>query len=153
MRNTGINKKLVVINPVRDEFRRAKRRAFLPPSTLSVLASLTPSDWDVALLDENIAAFEEEGQIEKIEGADMVGISVMTSEAHRAYEIADRVRKMGKTVVLGGYHITACPDEALEHADAVVVGRAESTRTFDPSRGCKVRATATRFRASTEFST
>ncbi len=120
-----IEKKLVVINPVRDEFRRAKRRAFLPPSTLSVLASLTPLDWDVALLDENIASFDEEGQIDKIRASDMVGISVMTSEAHRGYEIADRAREMGKTVVLGGYHITACPEEALEHADAIVIGRAE----------------------------
>jgi radical SAM superfamily enzyme YgiQ (UPF0313 family) len=134
-----IAKKLVVINPVQDGFRRAKRRAFLPPTTLSVIASLTPSDWDVSTLDENIASFDEPGQIDKIEGADLVGISIMTSEAHRGYQIADRARKMGKTVVLGGYHITACPEEALEHADAVVVGRAEAVweqvvRDFEQGR-------------------
>jgi radical SAM superfamily enzyme YgiQ (UPF0313 family) len=80
----------------------------------------------VKLLDENIAAYDEEGQLGKIRTADLVGISVMTSEAHRGYEIADRARQMGKTVVLGGYHISACPDEAAGHADALVIGRAEA---------------------------
>lgn len=118
-------KKLVVILPVRDKFRRAKRYAFLPPTTLSVLASLTPSDWEVEFIDENIAAYDEDQEFAKIRSSDLVAISVVTAEARRAYEISERAREIGKTVVLGGYHITACPEEAEEHADAIVVGRAE----------------------------
>lgn len=93
--------------------------------TLSVLASLTPSDWDVEFLDENIAAYDEEQELAKVRSADLIAISVVTAEAARAYGMADHIRKMGKTVVLGGYHITACPEEALEHVDTIVVGRAE----------------------------
>jgi radical SAM superfamily enzyme YgiQ (UPF0313 family) len=49
----------------------------------------------------------------------------MTIQARRAYEIADAYRRAGKTVVLGGIHPSVQPDEALQHADAVVVGEAE----------------------------
>jgi radical SAM superfamily enzyme YgiQ (UPF0313 family) len=56
---------------------------------------------------------------------DLVGITAMTHQAVRAYEIADRFREKGVTVVLGGMHPTVMPDEALAHADAVVVGEAE----------------------------
>jgi len=47
--------------------------------------------------------------------------------ALRAYEIADEFRKRGVTVVLGGNHPTALPEEAKQHADAVVIGEAEVT--------------------------
>ena len=55
----------------------------------------------------------------------LVGISAMTIQARRAYEVADGYRKAGKPVVLGGIHPSVRPDEALQHADAVVVGEAE----------------------------
>jgi radical SAM superfamily enzyme YgiQ (UPF0313 family) len=57
--------------------------------------------------------------------ADVVGISFMTYNAPRAYEIADRFRRTGKPVIVGGYHPTFVPQEAAEHADAVCVGEAE----------------------------
>ena len=56
---------------------------------------------------------------------DLVGITVMTELALRAYHIADTYRRKGVKVVMGGIHPTVLPDEALEHADAVVVGEAE----------------------------
>lgn len=57
---------------------------------------------------------------------DLAGISFMTMYAPRAYALADRIRKQrGLTVVLGGAHPTALPDEAIEHADCVVRGEAE----------------------------
>jgi len=57
---------------------------------------------------------------------DLVGISVMTMYAVRAYALADRLRKeRGLPVVLGGAHPTALPAEALDHADCVVRGEAE----------------------------
>ncbi len=58
--------------------------------------------------------------------ADLVGISVWTATAPWAYRFADACRAAGKRVVLGGIHATALPGEAMAHADAVVVGEAES---------------------------
>jgi len=56
---------------------------------------------------------------------DLVGITAMTSQADRAYQIADRFRASGVKVVMGGYHPTFLPHEAKEHSDAVVIGEAE----------------------------
>ena len=56
---------------------------------------------------------------------DVVAISAFTATAPRAYEIADKFRNLGTKVVLGGYHPTALPEEAKQHADAVVIGNAE----------------------------
>lgn len=58
--------------------------------------------------------------------ADLVGVSVWTATAPWAYRFADACRAAGKRVVLGGIHASACPEEAAAHADAVVVGEAES---------------------------
>jgi radical SAM superfamily enzyme YgiQ (UPF0313 family) len=59
------------------------------------------------------------------EECDVVGISCMTSNSYRGYRIADSFRGKGKIVIMGGVHPSLLPDEALEHADAVVVGEAE----------------------------
>lgn len=61
-----------------------------------------------------------------IKAADIVGITTTTSTAPRAYAYADLARAMGKTVVMGGPHVTYAPAEALEHADCVVKGEAET---------------------------
>ena len=58
--------------------------------------------------------------------ADVVAITAMTAQAVRAYEIADAFRSRGKTVVMGGFHASNLPEEALGHVDAVVVGEAEA---------------------------
>jgi radical SAM superfamily enzyme YgiQ (UPF0313 family) len=58
---------------------------------------------------------------------DLVGLTVITGTARRAYELADRFRGRGTAVVLGGPHVTLVPDDAAPHADAVVVGYAEDT--------------------------
>lgn len=58
--------------------------------------------------------------------ADLIGISFMTYNAPRAYEIADRFRgEKGKPVIVGGYHPTFMPEEAKQHANAVCIGEAE----------------------------
>jgi radical SAM superfamily enzyme YgiQ (UPF0313 family) len=56
---------------------------------------------------------------------DAVAISSFTAQIKEAYELADRYRTRGTTVLMGGLHVTAVPDEALEHADAIVIGEGE----------------------------
>lgn len=90
-----------------------------PPLSLLMLASSTPEDVEVSILDENLEIMNDEID------ADLVGITVMTPQALRAYEIADQLRKRGKKVVLGGFHVSHLPEEALNHADAVVIGEGD----------------------------
>jgi radical SAM superfamily enzyme YgiQ (UPF0313 family) len=98
----------------------AERRAvWFPKLSLPVIAAYTPEDWDVALVDEAVQ------DIDFDQPCDLVGLSVMTCYAPRAYEIATEFKKRGKTVVLGGVHPTYCPDEALRYCDVVVCGEAE----------------------------
>jgi radical SAM superfamily enzyme YgiQ (UPF0313 family) len=72
---------------------------------------------------------EEQGAIDwqEVSTADLVGISTVTSTAPRAYALADRVRGLGIPVVLGGPHVTYLPEEAIGHADYVMIGEAESS--------------------------
>ena len=57
--------------------------------------------------------------------SDLVGISVRTFNARRAYQIADEFRRRGTPVILGGHHVSLQPEEACQHADAVFLGEAE----------------------------
>lgn len=91
----------------------------MEPLTIAVLAGLTPPDVERELFDDRIELIDYTTQ------TDLVAISVETYTAARAYAIADRFRARGIPVVLGGYHATLLPDEAAEHADAVVVRNAE----------------------------
>ena len=99
-------------------FKRSLRYA---PLTLTTLAALVPEDLDVEITiqDEGVAPLELDFD------ADLVAISAITGTALRAYDIADRLRARGHTVVLGGVHPTLLPEEAADHADAVVAGYAE----------------------------
>ncbi len=90
-----------------------------PGLNLAILASITPSDIEVQIIDESVEPIDFESD------ADLIGITAMTNMAPAAYYIADKFRARGKTVVLGGVHVTVCPQEAAPHADAVVVGEAE----------------------------
>ncbi len=83
------------------------------------LTALTPSRHDIKVFDENIEEIDYECD------ADLVGITVRTMFANRAYEISDRFRKRGVRTVLGGIHASMCPEEALQHSDSVVIGEAE----------------------------
>lgn len=58
--------------------------------------------------------------------ADLIGVSFMTYNAPRAYQLGDKFRAMGKKVVFGGYHPTFLPEEAIQHADAICIGEAEN---------------------------
>ena len=93
------------------------------PLTLSTLAGLTGDLPDVQyrLVDGSVESIPLEARV------DLVGISVITGNAPRAYALADHYRRRGIPVVLGGVHVTLMPDEAAAHADAIVKGMAETT--------------------------
>ncbi|MCG3150434.1 MAG: hypothetical protein PCFJNLEI_03920 [Verrucomicrobiae bacterium] len=91
------------------------------PLTLTTLATLTPPDFDVELVDEGIQDVPLDIE------ADLIGMTVITGTAMRAYELADHFRRRGIPVVLGGPHVTLIPEDAQPHADAIVVGYAEDT--------------------------
>src|SRR6266542_4188226 len=101
-------------------FRKSLR---YQPLTLTTLAALMPSDLpcDLQLFDEGIQ------DVPLDLDADLIGLTVITGTARRAYELADHFRQRGVTVVLGGPHVTLIPDDATPRADAVVVGYAEDT--------------------------
>jgi len=92
----------------------------MPELTLPVLAALTPPDIEVIVTEEDIEDVTYKSHV------DLVGISLLTPFALRAYEIADEYRRRGVRVVLGGIHASALPEEAMRHADAVVIGEAEN---------------------------
>lgn len=95
-------------------------KTLAPPMCLPILASLTPPGVKIHLVDENVET------VDLAEPADLVAISCMTASAPRGYEIADAFRARGVPVVMGGMHPSALPQEAAEHADAVVIGEAEN---------------------------
>ncbi len=86
---------------------------------LPLLAALTPAGHTVRIIDE---AFAPDNINEEV---DLVAVTVMTDLALRAYQIGDTYRQRGVKVVMGGIHPTVLPGEALQHADAVVIGEAE----------------------------
>lgn len=96
------------------------RALYSPLAGLLAVATLIPEDqYEVVLTDENIEPIDFDLK------ADLVGISAMTSYVKRGYEIADDFRGRGIPVIMGGVHPSFMPMEALDHADAVVVGEAE----------------------------
>src|SRR6266404_5710604 len=119
--------KIVLISPKGPLYRHRggiwKKSLRYQPLTLTTLAALVPSEFaaDVQLFDEGIT------DVPLDLDADLIGLTVITGTAHRAYELADHFRKRGITVVLGGPHVTLIPDDAAPHADAIVVGYAEDS--------------------------
>ena len=111
--------KLVLINPSAMKFNLASQGFKAQPLNLAYLAAVTPSSWDVRIIDE---AFEEAPS--RLD-ATLVGITTLTATTNRAYELATMYRRQGLRVVLGGIHASMVPDEAEHFADSVVTGEAE----------------------------
>src|SRR2546427_8798614 len=119
-------RKLLLVDPYPREnpyhLGPSERKAiWFPKLSLPAIAAYTPEHWDVEIQDEAVREIDLEHP------ADLVGISVMTCYAPRAYQLADEFRKRGVPVVLGGVHPTYCPDEALQRCDAIVTGEAEDS--------------------------
>lgn len=112
------------------------RRGLFMPLNLAICAAVVPDGWDVEIIDENVTP---EPHAASAEGVDAVGIGAMTTQATRAYELADAYEALGVPVILGGIHPSALPDEALAHARIVCKGDAEATlpRALDDlAAGC-----------------
>ena len=98
------------------------RRFFITrPLGLLSLASVTPAEWKTTVVDENCIV----PSYSAMPRPDLVGISMMTPQAPRTYELASYFRNCGVPVVLGGMHATTRPEEAMEYADSVVKGEAD----------------------------
>ncbi len=118
------SRRIVLVNPKTNSFTTRpmyfNRALYSPLAGLVAVAALIPRDqYEVLLIDENIEPIDFDLE------ADLVGISAMTAYVRRGYEIADEFRRRGVPVVMGGVHPSFMPDEALGHADAVVIGEAE----------------------------
>ena len=113
--------KLLLITASSPEIRRIRRSRFLnfQQITMPYLAALTPPNWQVEHVDEEVTPVDLDAQ------ADLVGITFHTPSAAHAYELAGRFRTRGIPVVLGGPHVTLLPEEAAGHADSIFVGEAE----------------------------
>jgi len=86
---------------------------------IPTLASLTPDEHEIIVIDENIEDIDYSIDV------DLVGITVRTMFAKRAYYISETFQKKGVKTILGGIHPSMCPEEAGLHCDTVVVGEAE----------------------------
>ena len=122
--------RLCLVNPrnplvsLTGKSRWSKYRVWKPLGLLAV-AGLTPPEWEVTIVDENLNVPDYEA----LPRPDLVGITAFTSQVNRAYELAGEFRKRGVPVVMGGIHASMCLDEATGHVDSVVTGEAESVWT------------------------
>ncbi len=91
----------------------------MEPLSMATLSALTPPELDRAFYDDRL------DEIPYDEPTDLVALNAETYTAQRAYQIADRFRRRGVPVVLGGFHPTLVPDEAAGHADAILTGESE----------------------------
>jgi len=111
--------KLLLVSPSHRFGKKVLKTVKIPQLSLHILASLTPNGVDITVIDEEIR------EIDFSLDFDLVGISCMTATANRSYQLSDTYRQKGSKVVLGGIHPTILPQEAIQHADAVVIGEAE----------------------------
>jgi radical SAM superfamily enzyme YgiQ (UPF0313 family) len=113
--------KLLLVSPGWPKGRLWGELAFKFPSlSLATIAAATPAQWEVELADENMRPLDLGS------AAHLVALSAMTPQAPRAYQIADAFRGRGIPVVMGGFHASNLPQEALNHVDAVVLGEGET---------------------------
>jgi len=95
------------------------RRRTLIGLTLPYLAALTPKDWDVELVDEQVVDIDFDAPV------DLVAITTWTINSFRAYDISRKFRERGIPVIMGGPHTFFHSEEAIEHCDAVAIGEGE----------------------------
>lgn len=95
----------------------------MEPLMFAVLKALTPPDIETELLDDRVELIDYDTK------TDLVCITVETYTAKRSYKIAAKFRERGIPVIMGGYHVTLCPEEAEQYCDSVMIGNAETVWT------------------------
>jgi len=113
--------KILLVSPHGSRPRGFFARLTYPSLSLQQVAAITPPEHEVTIVDER---FED---IDFRPHYDVIGVSCLTYNSIRGYEVAARFRKQGAVVVFGGYHASLLPEEAKQHADVVVIGEAELT--------------------------
>lgn len=93
------------------------------PITLALLAAIVPKE-----LNAEVKIYDETAERIPLElEADIVAITCITGTASRCYKYADYFRSRGITVIMGGVHPSLMPQEAMEHADSIIVGLGENS--------------------------
>ena len=95
------------------------KKSLVPSLTMPYISALTPPEFDVEIIDDHVDEIDFKSDHE------LIGITCYYTQFKRAYRIADQFREQGKKVVMGGFHVSACPEEALSHSDCIVIGEAE----------------------------
>jgi radical SAM superfamily enzyme YgiQ (UPF0313 family) len=116
MRLYLINPSNPLVSIVNVKESRWNRYRVWKPLSLMVLAGLTPPEWEISIVDENLGVPDYPA----MRRPDLVGITAFTSQANRAYEVAAQFRNMGVPVVMGGIHATMCQDEVMERGNAAM---------------------------------
>ena len=101
-------------------FKEYKKYMGSPPQNIFSIAAATPSNVEIEMCDETMNM-----KVNFKSKADIIAIFMSTPDALRAYDIAKTFRKKGKTIVLGGLHASFMQEEALQHADSLLIGEAE----------------------------
>ena len=109
MRLYLINPSNPLVSIVNVKESRWNRYRVWKPLSLMVLAGLTPPEWEITIVDENLGVPDYPA----MPRPDLVGITAFTSQANRAYEVATHFRRLGVPVVMGGIHATMCLDEVM----------------------------------------
>lgn len=107
---------LPALEEAQNEYYRSIKYSLFPPLGLASLAGYIPEDHDVTIVDEHVESIALNDE------PDVVCIQVYITNSKRSYELADHYLTRGKIVILGGLHVTSLPDEARQHASAIVIG-------------------------------
>jgi radical SAM superfamily enzyme YgiQ (UPF0313 family) len=102
---------------------RGKVVGSLPSLGLLYLAACTPPGHDLKYFEAEADGKEPP----EVYDCDLVAISTFSAQVFEAYSVADRLRRAGVQVAMGGLHVTVQPSEALQHADYVFIGEGEVT--------------------------
>lgn len=103
---------------------RSKVIASLPSLGLLTLASHTPDNWEVVYKELDIYTEQEIQEIVN-EKPDIIAFSSLTARINDTYSLTRRFKELGITVVIGGLHVSAMPNEAMKFADSIIQGEGE----------------------------
>jgi radical SAM superfamily enzyme YgiQ (UPF0313 family) len=112
---------LPALTEAKSPFWRPIKYSLFPPLGLATLASWLSPDDEAEIVDDHVQELRTD------DAPDLVVIQVYITNAYRAYALADHYRAKGCFVAMGGLHVTALPDEAAPHADAIFIGPGDQT--------------------------